>query len=41
MVLDPNNVDIQLSLGDLFMAQNDLDKAIKTSVRCTTFEKLK
>ena len=30
MVLDPNNVDIQLSLGDLFMAQNDLDKAIKT-----------
>jgi len=29
MVLDPNNVDIQLSLGDLFMAQNDLDKAIK------------
>lgn len=30
MVLDPNNVDIQLSLGDLYMAQNDLDKAIKT-----------
>lgn len=30
MVLDPNNVDIQLSLGDLFMSQNDLDKAIKT-----------
>jgi len=30
MVLDPNNVDIQLSLGDLFMEQNDLDKAIKT-----------
>ena len=30
MVLDPNNVDIQLSLGDLFMTQNDLDKAIKT-----------
>ena len=30
MVLDPNNVDIQLSLGDLFMAQNDIDKAIKT-----------
>ncbi|MBE7703355.1 MAG: tetratricopeptide repeat protein [Cyanobacteria bacterium SIG28] len=29
MVLDPNNIDIQLSLGDLFMAQNDLDKAIK------------
>ena len=30
IVLDPNNVDIQLSLGDLYMAQNDLDKAIKT-----------
>ena len=30
MVLDPNNVDIQLSLGDLYMAQNDLDRAIKT-----------
>lgn len=30
MVLDPNNVDIQLSLGDLYMAQNDIDKAIKT-----------
>ncbi|MBQ7764742.1 tetratricopeptide repeat protein [bacterium] len=30
MVLDPKNIDIQLSLGDLFMAQNDLDKAIKT-----------
>ena len=30
MVLDPNNVDIQLSLGDLFMSQGDLDKAIKT-----------
>lgn len=30
MILDPNNVDIQLSLGDLFMEQNDLDKAIKT-----------
>jgi tetratricopeptide (TPR) repeat protein len=30
MILDPNNVDIQLSLGDLYMAQNDLDKAIKT-----------
>lgn len=29
MVLDPNNIDIQLSLGDLFMAKNDLDKAIK------------
>lgn len=30
MVLDPNNIDIQLSLGDLFMTQGDLDKAIKT-----------
>ncbi len=30
MVLDPNNVDIQLSLGDLYMAQNDIDRAIKT-----------
>ena len=30
MVLDPNNVDIQLSLGDLYMSENDLDKAIKT-----------
>ena len=30
MVLDPNNVDIQLSLGDLYMAQGDIDKAIKT-----------
>ena len=30
MVLDPNNVDIQLSLGDLYMTQGDLDKAIKT-----------
>ena len=30
IVLDPNNVDIQLSLGDMYMAQNDLDKAIKT-----------
>ena len=30
MVLDPKNVDIQLSLGDLFMAQGDLDRAIKT-----------
>ena len=29
IVLDPNNVDIQLSLGDLFMAKNDIDKAIK------------
>ena len=30
MVLDPNNVDIQLSLGDMYMVQNELDKAIKT-----------
>ena len=30
MVLDPKNVDIQLSLGDLYMAQGDLDRAIKT-----------
>lgn len=30
IVLDPTNVDIQLSLGDLYMAQNDLDRAIKT-----------
>ncbi len=30
MVLDPKNVDIQLSLGDLYMSQNDIDKAIKT-----------
>lgn len=30
MILDPNNVDIQLSLGDMYMAQNDLDRAIKT-----------
>ena len=30
MVLDPKNVDIQLSLGDLYMAQNDIDRAIKT-----------
>ena len=29
-LLDPNNVDIRLSLGDLYMNQNDLDKAIKT-----------
>ncbi|MCQ2753870.1 MAG: tetratricopeptide repeat protein [bacterium] len=30
MILDPKNVDIQLSLGDLFMTQNDIDRAIKT-----------
>ena len=29
IILDPKNVDIQLSLGDLYMTQNDLDKAIK------------
>ncbi|MCQ2739867.1 MAG: tetratricopeptide repeat protein [bacterium] len=30
MVLNPNNVDIQLSLGDLYMSMNDIDRAIKT-----------
>lgn len=30
LVLDPNNYDLMLSLGDLFMAKGDLDKAIKT-----------
>ncbi len=30
MVLDQKNVDIQLSLGDLYMNEGDLDKAIKT-----------
>ena len=30
IVLDPNNIDIQLSLGDLYMNQGDLDKSIKT-----------
>ncbi|MBQ7126488.1 tetratricopeptide repeat protein [bacterium] len=30
IVLDPKNIDIQLSLGDLYMASNDIDKAIKT-----------
>lgn len=30
IVLDPNNIDIQLSLGDMYMAQNDIDKAIQT-----------
>lgn len=29
IVLDPNNIDIRLSLGDLYMAQNDIDRAIK------------
>ena len=32
MVLDPNNVDIQLSLGDLFKSQNDVDKVVNTFV---------
>jgi tetratricopeptide (TPR) repeat protein len=40
MVLDPNNIDIQLSLGDLFMAQNDLDKAIKTYCDAVTVDPL-
>ena len=40
MVLDPNNVDIQLSLGDLYMAVNDLDKAIKTYCDAITAEPL-
>lgn len=40
MVLNPNNVDIQLSLGDLFMAQNDLDKAIKTYCDAITTDPL-
>lgn len=30
MVLDPKNIEIQLSLGDLFMAKEDIDNAIKT-----------
>lgn len=40
MVLDPNNVDIQLSLGDLYMAENDLDKAIKTYCDAITTDPL-
>lgn len=40
MVLDPNNIDIQLSLGDLFMAQNDLDRAIKTYCDAITTDPL-
>lgn len=40
MVLDPNNVDIQLSLGDLYMAVNDLDKAIKTYCDAITADPL-
>ncbi len=38
MVLDPNNIDIQLSLGDLYMSQGDLDKAIKTYCDAITVE---
>ncbi len=38
VVLDPNNVDIQLSLGDMYMAQGDLDKAIKTYCDAITVE---
>ena len=38
IVLDPNNVDIQLSLGDMYMVQNDLDKAIKTYCDAITAE---
>ncbi len=30
LVLDSNNYDLLLSLGDLFMAKGDLDKAIRT-----------
>ena len=30
MALDPENVDVQLSLGDLYMAKGDIDGAIKT-----------
>ena len=40
MILDPNNIDIQLSLGDLFIAQNDLDKAIKTYCDAITTDPL-
>ncbi len=40
MVLDPKNVDIQLSLGDLYMAENDLDKAIKTYCDAITTDPL-
>ncbi len=40
MVLDPNNIDIQLSLGDLYMAENDLDKAIKTYCDAITTDPL-
>ena len=40
IVLDANNIDIQLSLGDLFMAQNDIDKAIKTYCDAITTDPL-
>jgi tetratricopeptide (TPR) repeat protein len=40
VVLDPNNIDIQLSLGDLFMTQNDLDKAIKVYCDAITTDPL-
>lgn len=30
MALDPENIDVQLSLGDLYMAKGDIDGAIKT-----------
>ncbi|MBO5738382.1 tetratricopeptide repeat protein [bacterium] len=40
MILDPNNIDIQLSLGDLFMVQNDLDKAIKVYCDAITVDPL-
>lgn len=40
IVLDPNNIDIQLSLGDLFMAQHDLDKAIKVYCDAITADPL-
>lgn len=40
MVLDSNNIEIRLSLGDLYMAQNDLDKAIKTYCDAITVDPL-
>ena len=30
IILDPNNYELHLSLGDLYMSQGDLDSAIKT-----------
>lgn len=38
IVLDPNNVDIYLSLGDMYMTINDIDKAIKTYCDAITIE---